>query len=95
MAGARELLRTRKAGRTGADDRDAPAGSCRRRLRADPALFPGLVDDCVLDRFDADGVVIDAQRAGSSHGAGHTRPVNSGKLLVECSVSIALRQSCR
>ena len=31
----------------------------------------------------------------SSHGAGHTRPVNSGKLLVECSASIADLQSWR
>jgi sugar lactone lactonase YvrE len=30
----------------------------------------------------------------SSHGAGHTRPVNSGKLLVESSVSNAFFQSC-
>jgi len=27
----------------------------------------------------------------ASHGAGHTRPVNSGKLLVECKVSSAAR----
>ena len=31
----------------------------------------------------------------SSQGAGQTRPVNSGKLLVECSVSIASFQSWR
>ena len=30
-----------------------------------------------------------------SHGAGHTRPVNSGKLLVLCSRSSASRQSPR
>ena len=30
-----------------------------------------------------------------SHGAGHSRPVNSGKLLVACSRSAASRQSCR
>ena len=30
-----------------------------------------------------------------SHGAGHNRPVNSGKLLVACSRSIASRQSSR
>ena len=30
----------------------------------------------------------------SSQGAGQMRPVNSGKLLVECKVSIALFQSC-
>jgi len=31
----------------------------------------------------------------SSQGAGQMRPVNSGKLFVECSVSIAWRQSPR
>ena len=30
-----------------------------------------------------------------SHGAGHSRPVNSGKLLVACSRSIAPSQSSR
>src|SRR5690625_2438129 len=30
-----------------------------------------------------------------SHGAGHNRPVNSGKLFVACNCSIACRQSCR
>ena len=33
-------------------------------LRRDPALFPRLVDDRVLDRLDADRIVVDAQRAG-------------------------------
>ena len=31
----------------------------------------------------------------ASHGAGQSRPVNSGKLLVACSRSIASRQSSR
>ncbi len=31
----------------------------------------------------------------ASHGAGHTRPVNSGKLLVLCRTSSAVFQSCR
>ncbi len=31
----------------------------------------------------------------ASHGAGHSRPVNSGKLLVACSRSIASRQRSR
>src|SRR5687768_3922222 len=31
----------------------------------------------------------------ASHGAGQTRPVNSGKLLVECSTSEATRQTLR
>ena len=30
-----------------------------------------------------------------SHGAGHSRPVNSGKLLVACSRSMASDQSSR
>jgi hypothetical protein len=30
----------------------------------------------------------------ASHGAGQMRPVNSGKLLVECSTSLAWRQFC-
>ncbi|SLH46626.1 Uncharacterised protein [Mycobacteroides abscessus subsp. abscessus] len=31
----------------------------------------------------------------ASHGAGHNRPVNSGKLLVACSRSMASRQRSR
>ena len=31
----------------------------------------------------------------ASHGAGHSRPVNSGKLLVACRRSIASRQRSR
>ena len=31
----------------------------------------------------------------ASHGAGQMRPVNSGKLLVECSTSLASRQRLR
>ena len=31
----------------------------------------------------------------ASHGAGHRRPVNSGKLLVACSCAIASRQRSR
>jgi hypothetical protein len=31
----------------------------------------------------------------ASHGAGHNRPVNSGKLFVACSRSLAARQSSR
>ena len=36
------------------------------------------------------GLVIPSTHA-PSHGAGHTRPVNSGKLFVLCSLSIASR----
>ena len=63
VAGARELLRARQARRARADDRDALAGLALGRLRHDPALFPALVDDEVLDRLDADGIVVDVERA--------------------------------
>jgi hypothetical protein len=46
----------------------------------------------MLDRFDAHRFGVDAQGAALSQGAGQTRPVNSGKLLVECSTSSASRQ---
>ena len=63
VAGARQLLRARHASRAAADDCDALAGFPLRRMRDDPAFFPALVDDEVLDRFDADWIVVDVQRA--------------------------------
>ena len=36
-----------------------------------------------------------ASTQAASHGAGHSVPVNSGKLFVACSRSMASRQSCR
>ena len=36
-----------------------------------------------------------ASTHAASHGAGHSVPVNSGKLFVACSRSMASRQSCR
>jgi hypothetical protein len=36
-----------------------------------------------------------ASTHADSHGAGHSRPVNSGKLFVACSRSMASRQSLR
>ena len=48
----------------GADDGHALAGLSCRRLRRDPAFFPTLVDDEVLDRLDADRIVVDVERAG-------------------------------
>src|SRR5690606_16243571 len=64
VARARQLLGAGEAGRAGPDHRDLAASATRGRLGLDPALFPGLVDDGVLDRLDADRVVIDVQRAG-------------------------------
>ena len=41
-----------------------------RQLRLDPALFPGAVDDGVLDGLDADGRAVDVGHAGSLAGCG-------------------------
>ena len=64
VAGARQLLRRRQAGRAGADHGDFLAGLTQRRARHHPALGPGAVDDGVLDRLDAHRVVVDVQHAG-------------------------------
>src|SRR6185503_16712501 len=63
VPGARELLRAGEARAARAHHRHLLAGLVRRGLRAHPAFFPGLVDDRVLDRLDADGVAVDAQHA--------------------------------
>src|SRR5205085_7984406 len=63
VAGARQLLRAGEACRSGADDGDAPTGRMDGALRAHPAFFPRLVGDGVLDRLDADRIVVDAQHA--------------------------------
>src|SRR5690606_30570700 len=52
------------------------------------AVFPSLVDDGVLDRLDADGVVVDVQRAGGFAGrradaAGELRKVVGGMQHVD------------
>ncbi len=64
VAGARQLLRRRQAGRARADHGHGLAGLVPGQLRMHPALGPRLVDDGVLDRLDADRRLIDAQRAG-------------------------------
>ena len=83
MAGARQLLRRGETGRAGADDSHrlpvfAPHSGC------DPAFLPSLVDDVAFDGLDGTGVSSMLRVQAASHGAGQTRPVNSGKLLVEC-----------
>ncbi len=64
VAGAPKLLRACHSGRAGTDHGHALAGPSFRRLRRDPAFFPTLVDDEVLDRLDADRIVVDIERAG-------------------------------
>jgi hypothetical protein len=56
---------------------------------------PRLVDDRDLDLLDRDRVLVDAEHAGRLARRRAQRPVNSGKLLVACSRSIASRQSSR
>ena len=91
VAGARELLRAGEPGRAGADDRDALAGLALGRPRRDPAASPSALSTiaCSIDLMPTGSSLMLSVHA-SSHGAGQMRPVNSGKLLVECSVSIAL-----
>src|SRR6266516_4837204 len=63
VPGARELLGASEPRRTGAHHRDFLSGLVLGRLWPYPAFLERLVDDRVLDRLDADRVVIDAQHA--------------------------------
>ena len=49
---------------------------------------------CSIDLMPT-GSSLTLSTQAASHGAGQMRPVNSGKLLVLCRISIALRQSLR
>ena len=92
MTRAGELLRGGQPGRARADDCDLLAGQLVRWQRHHPALVEGVVDDLDLDLLDGDRILVDAEHARSLARRGHSRPVNSGKLLVACSRSIASRQ---
>jgi hypothetical protein len=48
---------------------------------------------CSIDLMPTGSLLMFSVQA-ASQGAGQTRPVNSGKLLVECRTSIASRQFC-
>src|SRR5271170_1365142 len=63
MAHARELLGAGEAGRTRSHDGHSLAGADGRRLRFDPALGPGAVDDRAFDRLDGHRVVVDVEGA--------------------------------
>jgi hypothetical protein len=55
-----------------------------------------VIDDLLLDLLDRDRVVVDVEDAGFLARRGtRLRPVNSGKLFVECSRSIASFQRPR
>src|SRR5277367_4923279 len=63
MSSACELLCTRETGRAGADDRYFFPGFMCGRLRPNPALVPAFIHNRMFDRFDANRVGIDTQRA--------------------------------
>ncbi|CFW31565.1 Uncharacterised protein [Bordetella pertussis] len=59
-----------------------------------PSAQPLSMMACSIDLMPTASLLMFSVQA-ASHGAGQMRPVNSGKLLVECRTSSARRQSCR
>jgi hypothetical protein len=84
VAGARQLLGAGQAGRARADDGDALAGLVGGHLRLDPAFFPAASTIAHSIVLMVTGVSSMFSVHEASQGAGQMRPVNSGKLLVEC-----------
>ncbi len=64
MSGGVELGGSGQPRRPGTDDRDLLPGALARRRGRNPARFPALFSDGVLDIFDGDGGLDDAQHAG-------------------------------
>ena len=96
VAGAGQLLRGRQSRRTGADDRDALAGARRRAAPAGSSLLRNARSTIVfsISLIVTGGSLMPSTQA-ASHGAGQMRPVNSGKLLVECRTRMASFQRPR
>src|SRR5690606_30137327 len=95
VAGARQLLRTGQAGRPRTHDGDPLARLARGRLGHDPAFLPAALDDRVLDRLDADRLVIQVQRAGGLAGCGADAAGELGEIVgrqqhVECALPVLL-----
>ena len=95
VAGPGQLLGGGQAGRPAADDGDRLAGEPLRRLRLHLPVVERPVDDRDLDLLDRHRGWLMPSTHAVSHGAGQSRPVNSGKLFVACSRSIASSQSSR
>ena len=94
VAGAGQLLGGGQAGRPGADDGDGLAGEALGRLRRDrsrasKAWSMVVTSTCLIVTA---GWLMPSTHA-VSHGAGQSRPVNSGKLFVACRRSMASAQS--
>ena len=93
---AGELLGRGQPGGPGPDDGDLLARLRRRRLRDDPALAPTRGRSiCSSTCLIVTASLLIASTQAASHGAGHSVPVNSGKLFVACSRSMASRHSSR
>ena len=96
VAGARQLLRAGEAGRARADHRDALAG--RRLGRTCGSIQPSAQPRSTISHsmvLMVTGLSSMFSVQDASHGAGQMRPVNSGKLLVECRFSSAARHWSR
>ena len=94
VAGAGELLRGGEAGRARADDGDALAGRdvCGGSGWTQPISQALSAIACSIVLM-ATGWSSRLSVQASSQGAGQMRPVNSGKLLVECRLRAASSQS--
>ena len=95
MPGTSQLLRTGKSRRSRTDHRHFFPGLAFRRLRRNPSLLPALVDDRVFDGLDADGIVVDVQRAGRLARRRTDPPGELGKIIgrmqyIECLLPILL-----
>ena len=92
VPGPGQLLGGGEAGRAGADDGDGLArqrrGGCGHDASpSSQARSMIATSTCLM----VTGSALMPSTQAVSHGAGHSRPVNSGKLLVACSRSIASR----
>ena len=95
VAGAGELLGCGQPGRARADDRDPLAGLASGGCGVTQPSSKARSMISTSTRLIVTGSELIPSTQAASHGAGHSLPVNSGKLLVACSRSIALRQSSR
>src|SRR4051812_46956169 len=81
MTGARKLLRAGEASGTGTDHGHSLARFQSGRIWPDPAFFPRLVDDRVLDRLDADRVIVDPKSARFLTGRRTNPPRKFGEIV--------------
>jgi hypothetical protein len=95
VAGARQLLGGGHAGRAGADDGDLLAGLLRGASGFSQPFFQARSTMAHSIVLMVTGVSSMLSVQDASHGAGQTRPVNSGKLLVEWRLREASSQSPR